>query len=208
MKKLITYSLLFFSPFMFGQNIFFNSGVNLTKYDYKNSIGEENPNINQSNGVFFEIGTSFNLISGNSGDQKLNLKPSLVLNKYNATGGNNFDNYDWDTQFFGLKVVLDYLVFNTDSFSTSIEGGFSLESLMQGNQKIGGTTYDLTKSEEFGGSFFAPNFGVNVVFNANEDIGISTGINFHNLSSSKTSQNGEKLNIVNTQLAVGIIINL
>ena len=64
------------------------------------------------------------------------------------------------------------------------------------------------KSEEFGGSFFAPNFGVNVVFNANEDIGISTGINFHNLSSSKTSQNGEKLNIINTQLAVGIIINL
>ena len=99
MKKLITYSLLFFSPFMFGQNIFFNSGVNLTKYDYKNSIGEENPNINQSNGVFFEIGTSFNLISGSSGDKKLNLKPSLVLNKYNATGGNNFDNYDWDTQF-------------------------------------------------------------------------------------------------------------
>ena len=61
MRKLIIVSILFFSYSLSSQSAFFNTGLNTTSYDYKNSKGESNSNVQSSNGNFYEIGYSFPL---------------------------------------------------------------------------------------------------------------------------------------------------
>ena len=116
MKRLIIVIFFGWSSFLFSQNIFLNTGVNLTTYDYKNSSGGSSENGLSSNGMFYEWGYSIPLdfskrSRGWGRYSRMQFKTSFTLNDYNATGGNSLDNYDWKSQYAGLRTGVEYMVF-------------------------------------------------------------------------------------------------
>ena len=118
MKRLIIIIFLGCSSFLFSQNIFLNTGVNLTTYDYKNSSGGSSENVLSSNGMFYELGYSVPLdfsrrSRGWGRYSRMQFKTSFTLNDYNATGGNSLDNYDWKSNMQGLEPVLSTWFFPT-----------------------------------------------------------------------------------------------
>ena len=48
-------------------------------------------------------------------------KTSFSLNNYNATGGNTLDNYDWKSQYIGLRTGVEYMIFPNSSVTASVE---------------------------------------------------------------------------------------
>lgn len=212
MKKLIIISILFFSYSLSSQTAFFNTGLNTTSYDYKNSEGNSNENIKSSNGTFFEIGYSFPIEFSKRTRSfgrysRLHFKTGLSLNQYNATGGNSIDNYDWKSQFIGLRSDLEYFIFAADFLSVSVDGGLGLEVFLNGKQKIGGNTYNLKDSDEFNGLFFTPRVGINLSVNVSEEVALMGGFNLSKaISPSKSNQ--ESVSFNNSQFRFGVIIQL
>ena len=207
MRKLIIVSILFFSYSLSSQSAFFNTGLNTTSYDYKNSKGESNSNVQSSNGNFYEIGYSFPLeISERSKTfgrySRLHFKTGLTLNQYNATGGNTIDNYEWNSQYLGLRSDLEYYILGADLLALSIDGGIGFEFLLNGKQKIGGNTYDLKDSDEFNGLYFTPRIGLNLSVNITNEVALIGGYNFSKAISSSKSGN-ESVSFNNNQLRFG-----
>jgi len=211
MKKIITIIFLGFSSFSFSQNIFFNTGVNLTTYDYKNTSGGSSENILSSNGIFYELGygvpLDFSRRSRGWGRySRLMFKTSFSLNNYNATGGNTLDNYDWKSQYIGLRTGVEYMLFPNNTLTLSVESSFGFETLLNGKQKIGGETFNLKDSEEFNGLFITPKLGLNAVYNVTEDVGLTGGLHFSKALSMKGEPAGENLQFNNTHFSFGIIV--
>ena len=126
MKNFIYLSALLFSSIIGAQNVFFNTGVNMTTYDYSNSSGKNNNNIQSSNGAFYEMGYGIPLQFNSRYRGRYSItkiKMSLTLNEYNATGGNSLDNYDWKTQYLGFRTNLEYFILDTDFFTLALDGG-------------------------------------------------------------------------------------
>tara|TARA_B100000989_G_scaffold182681_1_gene137380 strand:- start:883 stop:1527 length:645 start_codon:yes stop_codon:yes gene_type:complete len=211
MKRLIIIIFLGCSSFLFSQNIFLNTGVNLTTYDYKNSSGGSSENVLSSNGMFYELGYSVPLdfskrSRGWGRYSRMQFETSFTLNDYNATGGNSLDNYDWKSQYAGLRTGVEYMVFPNNTVTLSVEGSFGFETLLNGKQKIGGETFNLKDSEEFNGLFITPKFGLNAVYNVTEDVGLSGGLHFSKALSMKGESRNENLQFNNTHFSFGITI--
>ena len=212
MRKLIIVSILFFSYSLSSQTAFFNTGLNTTSYDYKNSEGNSNENIKSSNGTFFELGYSFPIefsrrTRSYGRYSRLHFKTGLSLNQYNATGGNTIDNYDWKSQYIGLRSDLEYFILGADFLSISVDGGLGLEVFLNGKQKIGGNTYNLKESDEFNGLFFTPRLGLNLSINLSEEVALMGGFNLSKaISPSKSNQ--ESVSFNNSQFRFGVIIQV
>ena len=212
MKNFIYLSALLFSSIIGAQNVFFNTGVNMTTYDYSNSSGKNNNNIQSSNGAFYEMGYGIPLQFNSRYRGRYSItkiKMSLTLNEYNATGGNSLDNYDWKTQYLGFRTNLEYFILDTDFFTLALDGGVGFELLLNGKQKIGGTTYDLKENDEFKSVFITPKLGLNLLYNINEAVGLSGGFNISKAISAKTKKsNLESVSFNNSQFIFGIIIQI
>lgn len=212
MKKLIITIIVLFSYSMNSQTAYFTTGLNKTNYDYENSEGNSNENVKSSSGNFFEIGYAFPIeISRRTRSfgrySRLHFKTGLTLNEYNATGGNTIDNYDWDSQYLGLRTDLEYYILGSELLALSLDGGLGFEFLLNGKQKIGGNTYNLKDSDEFNGLYLTPRFGMNLSVNVSEDVALMGGINFSRAISSSKSGN-ESVSFNNNQFRFGIIIQV
>ena len=213
MKKLLYIFFIIISSYGYGQNVFFNTGVNITTYDYENSSGGTSNNLQSSTGSFYEIGYAIPIDFSNRSRgwgrySRLKFKTSFTLNNYNATGGNSLDNYDWKTQYMGLRTNLEFFIWKSDYFSGTIDGGVGFEFLGRGKQKIGGETFDLKSNDEFNSLFLTPKLGFNFVYNVTEDVGLSAGFNLSKATSSKGGNGGENVQFNNSQISFGINIKV
>jgi hypothetical protein len=203
MKQLLSIALIVFAlNFSTAQEVYLNVGRNFTTYDYTNSQGEENPNIEFSSGASYEVGYIFPM-----GD-KFGIAAGLTLDQYNATGGNFVNNYSWDTNYLGLQGMARYTVVDADRapFAVNLKAGINFNHIISGEQKINGQTFKLTGEDEFKGLFIKPVFGLDVQYFLLDDIAISMGYNFS--KNFGLSSGDEKLNFNNSQLQFGILMSL
>ena len=62
MKQILSITLIVFAfNFSLGQEVYLNVGRNFTTYDYTNTQGDENPNLESSSGNFYEVGYIFTI---------------------------------------------------------------------------------------------------------------------------------------------------
>ena len=203
MKHLFSIAIIVFAlNFSSAQEVYLNVGRNFTTYDYTNSQGASNPNIESSSGASYEVGYIFSL--GN----KLGIAAGITLDQYNATGGDMVNNYSWDTNYFGFQGLARYSVLGSSrsSLSINIKGGANVNHIISGEQKIHGQTFKLTDEDEFKGLFFKPLVGFDMQYFLLDEIAISIGYTY---SKNFGLNSGEQdLNFNNSQLQFGILMSL
>ena len=112
MKHLFSIALIVLAlNFSSAQEVYLNVGRNFTTYDYTNSQGDSNPNVESSSGASYEVGYIFPM-----GD-KFGIAAGLTLDQFNATGGNMVNNYSWDTNYLGLQGIAKYKVLEANPVS-------------------------------------------------------------------------------------------
>ena len=203
MKHLFSIALIVFAlNFSSAQEVYLNVGRNFTTYDYTNSQGDSNPDVEPSSGTYYEVGYIFSL-----GD-KFGIAVGLALDQFNATGGNMVNNYSWDSNYLGLQGVAKYKVLEAyrSPISLNLNAGINFNHIVSGQQKINGQTFNLTQEDEFKGLFFKPIIGFDVQYFLLDDIAI--GIGYHYSKNFGLSSGEQDLNFNNSQLQFGILMSL
>jgi len=206
MKQILSITLIVFAfNFSLGQEVYLNVGRNFTTYDYTNTLGGENPNIESSSGNFYEVGYIFPI------DYKFKFSTSLTLDQFNATGGNLVNNYSWETDYIGLQGMVRYNLlefrqgrYNFSPFSVIIKAGMNFNHIIDGIQKINGQTFKLSNENEFKGVFIKPVVGLDLQFLFSNNIAINLG---YNLSKNLSFSSKERLNFNNQQLQFGVLMS-
>tara|TARA_B100000767_G_scaffold268481_2_gene288822 strand:+ start:260 stop:880 length:621 start_codon:yes stop_codon:yes gene_type:complete len=202
MKKIILLSFLMTIYNANSQDLNLIGGTNFTTYDYTNSSGEENPNLNGSSGSYFELSYSapIRLV------KNLQYVLGITLNQFNATGGDMLNNYSWDTNYLGIISGVKYAVTNPRSvIQVDFKGGVNFNNIINGQQKINGQTYDLTQQKEFSSVGIQPFIGTEISCFVSNYIGITVG---YSMSKNLSVANGspETLNFNNSRIEFGLII--
>ena len=203
MKHLFSIALIVLAlNFSSAQEVYLNVGRNFTTYDYTNSQGNSNPNVESSSGASYGVGYIFPM-----GD-KFGIAAGLTLDQFNATGGNMVNNYSWDTSYLGLQGVAKYKVLeaNRSPISLNLNAGINFNHIVGGEQKINGQTFKLTEEDEFKGLFFKPIVGFDVQYFLLDNIAI--GLGYHYSKNFGLSSGEQDLNFNNSQLQFGILMSL
>ena len=204
MKKLIFLSLLLTIGNIYSQDLNITTGTNFTEYNYTNSSGEENPNLNSSSGSFFEV--SYSVPFNNTNNFKYVL--GVTLNQFNATGGDFLNNYSWNTNYLGIMSGVKYKVTRPgNNVQVDFKGGFNLNKIIDGQQKINGQTFDLTQEKEFSSVGIQPFIGFEAAFFVSNYVGLTAG---YSISKNLSVSNGspEDLSFNNSRIEFGIIIEI
>ena len=86
---------------------------------------------------------------------------------------------------------------------------YLINKILNGTQKIGGISYDLTNNDEFNSVMISPNIGLDIKFDMFEDVFLVLGVNMSKTSSiGGNNDTQESLSFNNTQLSFGVQINI
>lgn len=199
MKNILVFIFLCFAiENSFSQEVFFATGKNLTNYNFKNSSGASNPNIKGGSGSFFELG-----FTTKTKNERNGFSLGLALNEYNNIGGNSFNKYSWETNYLGIQTRFYYSLIERKDFDIIPTIGFNVSTIINGQQTIDASVFDLTKEKEFAGVVATPSIGIQFKYNLSENGFVSFGYNYcrgFNL----TNTTDQKLGFSTHQLQFGV----
>lgn len=200
---LLIFTFSFFN-FTFAQKAHINYGQNFTKYDYKNSNGDPNPNLRTASGTSFEFGYEFPL----KNYRKLKYDVSITLNQYNAKGGDVNNIYSWETSYLGIDNDLNYCIYQQgDNFQIIANIGFGFTSIIKGEQAINTILYNITKEKEFSGLFIKPFTGIDIRYQLSDNMQIKVGYSISRVMH-LSNKIEEKLAFNNNQIQFGLYFPL
>jgi hypothetical protein len=178
----------------YSQEFSFATGINFTTYQYKNSFGERNRNIDSERGSFYEF------IYLNTISKKLKLQLGGTLNEYNASSRNGTNSYAWESTYLGLKGGFIYHIFPTEYYlNVAINVAFNLNGIIDGAQYLNGIDYDLTKQPEFNGLFLQTETGLSIYYTVNSGFKVGVGYQY-SLNNKITKNSSEVLGFSNNQI--------
>jgi len=204
MKNLLFLFLCLYATQNYAQDLVFSSGLNHTTYDYTNTLGETNANVNGSSGNFYEIG----FLGYLGTEDRLGYTLGMSLNEFNAIGGNPTTIYVWETKYLGVKTGLSYAILVTrPGLRLSLNLALQASTIVDGEQRINGSSFDLTKEEEFNGLFLQSAAGMDISYPLTEKVRIGLGYNYGK-SIKISDKTEESLSFNNHQWALNLKFRL
>jgi hypothetical protein len=215
MKKNLCSILLSLSALsVCGQQAFFETGVAVSAFHYKNSQGEAINNLFGSNSFFLQTG--YHTVSSVS---RLNYSVGLSCIGYGARGSDSsVGNYfDWETKYLGVDLGLDYEIIrkrfisnSLNDFTGYLKATISPEVMVHGTQTINHEVYNLIGVEQFKYPFLFVRGGAGVSYTVSKLFTVYAeymgGLGFPVKTGDKNDK--EKLRISNHNIGFGLYVNL
>ena len=128
------------------QQLYVEGGKSLTSFDYKSSQGNSLDNLQSTAHNFMAIGYRNQFFTKN-----LHLSLGAIYTGYGAIGSEDVvGNFmEWDVNYAGLNVGLDYDMFKIKKASVYIKGGMSAAFFVQGSQTLNNSVIDLKNNDDF-----------------------------------------------------------
>ena len=165
MKNLTTLIIaVFASAAMIGQEVYLETGLNTTKFEYHDSDGEFNNTFQSKSNDFFSIGAryhyrdAFSFIGGLSYVGMGSIGTDV--------DGQNFVDYSLD--YFFINVGGEYKVFSYKEASVDLKANAGFGIMMNGTQVLNNTVYSLPGNNDFGSALYSINVGVKGALALNE----------------------------------------
>lgn len=207
LKLLLVLMMTFFiSHFAISQEIFLKFGKNFTTYEYKNSLGKKLEGIESSSGSNYEFGVEFLLDNSyNSLESRYSYSASLILNQFNAKGGNVNNTYVWNANYLGIQNMLYLTALKAPNgiCNLKLKAGVNTSTILSGKQYINNIQYDLKNYDEFKGVFIQPSIGMDFRLEINREINVDFGYSFSK-AFNVSNKSSEKLSFTNNQLQLGL----
>ena len=147
MIKKALLSIIFLSCYAFGQETYFELGVNNTSYDYTYQSSNNDFELDPSPGIFLRVGI---------GELLPNLDYGFSYHQFNSIGRLYDDTFEWNTNYVGGFLQFDYpLISNKLILTPATE----ILTLFSGKQFSFGEIYTLGEEPEFTGLWVSPRLG-------------------------------------------------
>ena len=195
--------LLLISTSSKAQELYFSSGLNFTTYNFK-STDNLPLEFKTKSSQFYELGYVFKLMNN-----KLHYSAGLAINGFDATSGDSANHYEWETTYLGLNNQLQYIIIPSERMPFELSAGLQMQlmHIINGEQKINGESFDLTKEKEFTGFWIQPGAIVTAKYFISDYWQLSLGYNY-SVGMNVSNSTEEKVTFNNQQIRFGIHFNI
>jgi|TARA_B110000091_G_scaffold109499_1_gene118715 hypothetical protein len=209
MKINILMLLLLTATIATAQQLYVEGGKTMSSFDYKNSQGNSLDNLQATAHSFIAIGYRNQLLIKN-----LHLSFGTSYAGYGAIGSDDtVGNYmEWDTNYLGVNVGIDYELFKVNETKFYIKGTNSVAFLLQGTQTLNNRVIDLKNRDDFDKTLFNFRAGFGFSHPISENLSLyaqymhGTSLNLSEGTANTPSQ--EELRIVSDNISFGLLINI
>jgi hypothetical protein len=209
MKINILMLLLLTATIATAQQLYVEGGKTMSSFDYKNSQGNSLDNLQATAHSFIAIGYRNQLLIKN-----LHLSFGTSYAGYGAIGSDDtVGNYmEWDTNYLGVNVGIDYELFKVNETKFYIKGTNSVAFLLQGTQTFNNRVIDLKNRDDFDKTLFNFRAGFGFSHPISENLSLyaqymhGRSLNLSEGTANTPSQ--EELRIVSDNISFGLLINI
>ena len=203
MRKLTLFCFFTLFQLAFGQAVFLKLGNNITHYQYT----ENNINMRSEPGGSYELG--YKKFVPQSSYPGLYYTVGLMINNFNQVAGSETSLYRWRTTYMGINGNVGFRIYKNreSNFISNIVFGMGINKFLKGTQTTNSSLYDLKGTHDFNKIFIQPSFGLEGIYNVNNEVFISVGYNYSKTFNFK-SGGDENLNFVNNNFFIGTYIAL
>ena len=204
MKRSLLFSLLLIIGFSGNaQELNLQVGKSLSKFKFKNSLGQELQNLRSTDNFFMTLEYRKSIFT-----ERLFADLGLGYNRYGATGSDAaVDNYfAWDVTYLGMNLGLDYEFLRAGKFSFYLKGAVSPEFLIRGTQTLNNQTFNLVGEEDFDAPIYFFRAGLGAQFEVTNQT--SFYIQYLGGKSYTFSSDPQELNMIAHSFGFGALINL
>lgn len=156
------------------QEIFIKTGINSTTYDFRSADGVKLLNFTPGMGNSIEMGMGFPFVPkiAKNGEpvKERSYSPnwfknevSLNLDSFNSFGGNQNNNYSWETTYGGVTNTLSFLA-HIGEVELGIRGALGLSGMISGTQVINSSRFPLKGEADFKGVFAKAGVGASASY--------------------------------------------
>lgn len=188
-----------------GQTIYLKNGKNFTDFKFIQADGTHSPGFQKGVGDVYDLGIRYILFKEKS---HLFGEVGIIVNEYNAFVGIKSNYITWKTYYLGIQNSALYSFINRYNYFMAIRLGVNTSKIMYGKEEVNGIIYDLRKEDNFKRFLFQYVIGLDMKYNATNEISIGLGFNLIN-SSNLSKAGAPKFFINNKQMTASIffIIN-
>ena len=188
-----------------GQQLFVEFGTSVTSFRYENATGQTRDNLLSQPGINLAMGYRDDIWN-----ERLYLRLGAAYNSYGAIGSDRALNifFEWETNFLGPQLGLDYRLFNLRDFSFYLKGSASLEFMIRGTQTVNNQVFDLVGEDEFNNSIVLIRGGVEMQYPISRTTALTVNYNYGKTMFLKNNRDDETLQFLAHQFMIGLVINL
>ena len=157
-----------------GQEIFIKTGINSTTYDFRSADGAKLLDFTSGMGNSIEMGMGFPLVpktkKEGAPEKERSYSPnwlknevSLNLDSFNSFGGDQNNNYSWETTYGGITNTLSFLA-HVGEVELGVRGHLGLSGMLSGTQAINSSRFPLKGKEDFKGVFAKTGVGASASY--------------------------------------------
>ena len=157
-----------------GQEIFIKTGINSTTYDFRSADGAKLLDFTSGMGNSIEMGMGFPLVPKTKKEgapekersyspNSLKNEVSLNLDSFNSFGGDQNNNYSWETTYGGITNTLSFLA-HVGEVELGVRGHLGLSGMLSGTQAINSSRFPLKGKEDFKGVFAKTGVGASASY--------------------------------------------
>ena len=203
-KNILILLLMFFSKFIYSQDLFLKTGKNFTTYNYSSTAQPLAIDLNAGNGQFYELGMG-KLFKGSN---TIGYNTSLSINEYNASAMSVSNFYSWNTLYIGVQGSIYFRAVKTSRFNAGLFGGLLFNKMIYGKQIINKSIYDLNSNNEFNGVYVHPILGLDSRIHCNSNLSFIIGYQLSISSGILQNQLIEQTSFINHQIQFGLSYTL
>ncbi len=204
MKKFVLLLLLLTATTIAtAQQLYVEAGKTMSSFNYKNLQGNSLNNLQATTHSFMVIGYRDQLFTKN-----LNLSLGATYTGYGAIGSDDVvGNFmEWDVNYAGLNVGLDYNLFHIKKASVYVKGALLAAFFVQGTQTLNNSVIDLKNNNDFDSTLFTMQVGAGFSHPISENL--SFYVQYVYGKSLDMASGDTELKIVSNQVGFGLLINI
>lgn len=203
MKKITLILLLLTATISFAQQLYIEGGKISTSFDYKNSQDIELENLQATTHSFMAIGYRNHLFTEN-----LHLNVGFNYTEYGALGSEDtVGNFmEWNVNYAGLNVGLDYTLFHIKKVSVYVKGGMSAAFFVEGSQTLNTSIINLKNNDDFDTTLVAMQVGAGFSHPISENL--SVYVQYLYGKSFDMASGDAELKIASNTIGYGLLISI
>lgn len=203
MKKKILVLLLLAVTIAKAQQLYVEGGKSSTSFDYTNSQGNSLDNLQSTSHSFIAVGYRSQLFTKN-----LHLNVGLNYAGYGSIGSDDaVGNFmEWDVNYAGLNVGLDYNVFQIKKASVYVKLVSSTAFFVQGTQTLNNSVIDLKNNNDFDNPLITAQLGAGFSHPISENL--SFYVQYLYVKSLDIASGSQELKITSSNVGFGLLINI
>lgn len=204
-QRCIAILLLCLSITTSAQQLYLETGITSSLFEYKDSQGSSLDNLQATSHNFMTLGYRNQIFTKN-------LFGTLGVGYagYGAIGSNDaVGNFmEWSLNYLEFNVGVDYELFTLKKFKFYLKGNTSVGFLLQGTQTLNNKVFDLKNTDDFDKPLFVFRGGAGFSYPASNNLSVFVHYLYGKSLSLEDNLDDESLKIKSNNISFGILINM